>query len=118
MAVEVRVDMRLIGMLIILLAGALIAPTGSMIQAPNFSMFTAPDLSLGNTGFSQISPSDIGSAPILFAPTGYQLLHGGGLGAHFKPRLLTDNWTASMKTSQVNQMFAVLAHGIGNYSVP
>ncbi|MDI6897932.1 hypothetical protein [Methanocella conradii] len=111
--------MRLIGMHIAaLLASILIISTGSTILGPSFSMFSAPTLSLSNAGFNQISPSEAGNAPVIFAPTSYQLLHGGSLSAHFKPRLLTDTWTPSMKASPVNQMFAVLAHGIGNYDVP
>ncbi len=100
-----------------LLAAALIVSLGSTIFAPNFNMFTSPDLSLSNLGFGQISPSQVGKAPILFAPTGIQLLHGGGIGAHFKPKLMTNNWTSSMKQSEVNQMFALLARGIGKKSV-
>jgi hypothetical protein len=31
---------------------------------------------------------------------------------------MTNNWTSSMKTSSINQMFAILSHGIGNKNVP
>lgn len=101
-----------------LLSVTMLLSLGTTITAPEFSMFTAPTLTLGNLGFNQISPSQIGKTPILFAPTNMQLLHGGELGAHFKPKLLTNNWTSSMKQSQVNQMFAILSHGIGNKDVP
>ena len=101
-----------------LLAVTLIVSTGSTIIAPNLNMFTAPDLTLSKIGFSQISPSQIGKTPIVFAPTSGQLLHAGDLGMHFKPRLTTNNWTSSMKQSSINQMFAILSHGIGNKNVP
>jgi hypothetical protein len=100
-----------------LLAVTLLILPGSMIIAPSFDMFSVPDLTLGNLGFNQISPSEIGTTPILFAPRGQDLLHGGGIGAHFKPKLMTNDWTSSMKQSEVNQMFAMMAQGIGIGSV-
>jgi len=117
--VEVRVVMNMMRLLIAaLLAVTLIVSLGSTIIAPNFNMFRSPDLSLKNIGFNQISPSEIGKTPLLFAPTSQQLLFGGSLGMHFKPKLMTNNWTSSMKTSSINQMFAILSHGIGNKNVP
>jgi hypothetical protein len=71
----------------VLLAVTLIISVGSTIVAPNFNMFKSPDLSLGNLGFNQISPSQVGNTPILLAPTSRELLYGGQMGAHFKPKL-------------------------------
>lgn len=92
-----------------LLAVALTAPIGSTIFAPNFNMHTAPDLTLGDVGFNQLSISDVGKTPILFAPSSRDLMFSGGIGAHYKPKLLTSNWAPSMKTSTVNQMFAMMS---------
>jgi hypothetical protein len=101
-----------------LLAVTLLLSLGSTIIAPGLNMFSAPALTTYSTGFNQISPSQIGNTPILLAPSYKQLLTGGQMGSHFKPKLMTNNWTSSMKQSQVNQMFAVLAHGIGSKDVP
>ncbi len=114
LVVEVRVVMKMIRLLIAaLLAAALILATGSTIMAPNLKLFSSPDLSLGTLGFNQMSYSDIGKTPILFAPSSRDLMFGGGIGAHYKPKLMTNNWTSSMKTSQINQMFAMMLQGIG-----
>jgi hypothetical protein len=96
-----------------LLAVSLTASMGSMIAAPNFNMFSSPDISLSNLGFNQLSPSEIGKTPILFAPSSRDLMFGGGIGAHYKPKLMTNNWGSSMKTSEINQMFAMMAMGLG-----
>lgn len=77
------------------------------------SMFTAPSFSIYNTGFGQISPSEIGKTPILFAPSQKDLFSGSFMGTHVMPKLMTPNWTSSMKTSPLNQMFALMADGVG-----
>ncbi len=102
----------------VLLAVALTVSLGSTIFGPNFNMFSVPDLSLKNLGFNQIGPSGVGGSPIVLAPTGQQLLHAGDIGTHVRPKLMTGNWTSSMKGSEVNQMFALLSRGIGNPYAP
>ncbi|BAI61306.1 hypothetical protein MCP_1234 [Methanocella paludicola SANAE] len=93
-----------------LLAVAVLVSTG---YAASASMFSFPSLSIGSMGFGQISASDIGSKPIIFAPSNADLFSGNFLGTHVKPKLTVNNWTSSMKTSPVNQMFALMANGIG-----
>jgi hypothetical protein len=97
-----------------LLAAVLISFSGA-ITVPG--LFSAPSFSMYHTGFNQISPSKIGTSPILYAPSMTQLLNGGSSGMHMKPILMTSNWSSSMKTSPVNQMFAILSRGIGNNNV-
>ncbi len=102
-----------------LLAVTLVAATGSTIMAPNFNMFSAPDLSLKNLGFGQIQPSQLSTTPILMAPSSLELMYGSKLsGGHIKPKLMTNNWAPSMKTSTINQMFSMMALGIGSKNVP
>ena len=97
-----------------LLAVAILVSAGYTATA---SMFTAPTFSIGKTGFSQISPSEIGKSSIIFAPSTNDLFSGGFLTTHVKPKLLTSNWASSMKTSQVNQMFAMMLNGLGRKSL-
>ena len=82
--------------------------------AGSASMFSAPIFSSLHTGFSQLSPSQVGKTPILYAPSQNQLL-GGTLNssAHFQPHFDTGSWSSSMKTSGINQMFALLSSGLG-----
>lgn len=94
-----------------LLSVAILVSAGYTAAA---SMFTMPTFSIGGTGFSQISPSDIGKTPIIFAPSQKDLFSGGLLGTHVKPKLMTSDWTSSMKTSGINQMFAMMANGLGS----
>jgi hypothetical protein len=107
-----------------LLAVALLTlVTGDEIIAPDFNVLSAPTFnipafSIYNTGFNQLSTSQIGQTPILFAPSENDLLNGGGLGSQFEPHLETGDWSSSMETSPVNQMFSILSHGIGNDNVP
>ena len=78
------------------------------------SMFSAPTFSNLHTGFSQLSPSQVGKTPILYAPSQNQLLKGAlNTSAHFMPRLGTGTWTQSLKTSPVNSMFAMMSSGLG-----
>jgi hypothetical protein len=106
-----------------LLAVALLSiAAGDNIIAPDFNVLSAPALpasniqafSIYNTGFNQLSPSEVGQTPILFAPSENDLLNGGKLGASFSPHLLTQNWTSSMQTSGINQMFQMMSAGLGN----
>ena len=97
-----------------LLAVALIADIGSTIMAPSMSMFSAPDLSIKNLGFGQISSSQVGKEPIIFAPQNILLMRGAELAPNIKPRLMTNNWSASMKGSSINQMFALMSTGLGS----
>jgi hypothetical protein len=108
--------MKLMRLLIAaLLAVTLIASLGA-ITAPQFSMFSAPSFSIYHTGFNQISPSQVGKTSILFAPSQSQMLSGLSTDKHFKPKLMTNNWGSSMKTSGVNQMMAMMMNGIGKKS--
>ncbi len=108
--------MKLMRLLIAaLLAVSLIVPLSS-IAAAQSTMFAAPTFTVGHTGFNQLSPSQVGKSPILFAPSNMELLHGGGIGAHFKPRLQTNSWTPSMKSSGVNQMIAMMSGALRSKS--
>ncbi len=100
-----------------LLAAMLAAFTGSTIVAPNLNRFTSPIMSFNHPGFNPISPSQIGTSPSIFAPLGNDLLYGGGIGSHFKPKLMTNNWTNSMQQSEINQMFVILARGVGHNNI-
>ncbi len=93
-----------------LLAAALLVSAG---YAASASMFSFPTFSIGSMGFGKISSSDIGNKPIIVAPSNADLFSGNFLGTHIKPKLTVANWTSSMKTSPVNQMFALMANGIG-----
>lgn len=95
-----------------LLAVTLLTTMCGVISAP-MNMFSAPTFSMGNTGFNQLLPSDVGKTPILFAPSSHDLFNSLDTNRHFKPRLQTQNWTSSMKTSGVNQMFAMLSSAVG-----
>ena len=104
--------MKIIEVCIAALLAAMVFSSVSL--AASASMFSAPILSTSNIGFGQISPSEIGKTPIIFAPTEKNLFGNiGNVGGHMKPMLMTGNWTSSMKTSPVNQMFSLLASGIG-----
>jgi len=93
-----------------LLAAVLLIFAG---YAASASMFSFPAFPSGIMSFSKISASDIGSKPIIVAPSNADLFSGNFLGTHVKPKLTVSNWTSSMKTSPVNQMFALMANGIG-----
>ena len=104
--------MKIIEVWIAALLAVLVLSSVSLAAAA--SMFTSPILSTSGIGFGQISPSEIGKTPILYAPSEKQLLGNiGNIGGHIKPMLMTSNWASSMKTSPVNQMFALLSGGIG-----
>jgi hypothetical protein len=105
--------MKMIKLLIAaLLAISLLASTGSMITAPS-NLNSFPDMSNMKFGFSQLSTSDVGKTPILFAPSQKQLLNISAVGSHVKPRLMTNNYSSSLKNSGINQMFAMMAQGLG-----
>jgi hypothetical protein len=107
-------------LLVAVLLAVLLASSLGAFSIPN--LFSSPTFSTFHTGFSQVSPSEIGSTPILFAPRQADLLNGNMLNGHIKdrsikPTLMTSNWTSSMKTSPVNEMFAMMAMGIGGKSM-
>jgi hypothetical protein len=94
---------------------------GDNIIAPDFNILSAPTLnvqpfSIYNTGFNQLSTSQIGQTPILFAPSESDLLNAGNINTKFEPNLETGNWTSSMQTSGINQMFELMSQGIGSNS--
>lgn len=93
-----------------LLAAAILVSAG---YAASASMFSFPALSIGSMGFGKITASDIGNKPIIIAPSNADLFTGNFMGTHVKPKLTVSNWTSSMKTSPLNQMFALMADGIG-----
>ncbi len=103
---------KLIVLLSALLAVMLLTTMCGDITAP-MNMFSSPTFSMGNTGFNQLSTSDIGKTPILFAPSTKDLFSTLDPSRHFMPHLTTQNWTSSMKTSGVNQMFAMLSSAVG-----
>jgi len=102
-----------IALLTIALGDNIIAPDFNVLSAPILPTLNVPAFSIYNTGFNQLSPSQVGTTPILFAPSENDLLNGGKLGASFTPHLLTQNWTSSMQTSGINQMFEMMSAGLG-----
>ncbi len=102
--------MKMIKLYIAVLLAAAILVSG---YAASASLFSFPTFSIGSAGFGKISASDIGTKPIIFAPSNADLFSGNFMGTHVKPKLTVSNWTSSMKTSPLNQMFALMAHGIG-----
>jgi hypothetical protein len=103
----------LAAMVLPMMAGAFSIP---QVGIPQLNMFKVPSLTTGSTGFSQLSTSDIGNTPIIFAPSEKTLLDGGGVNAHYTPFLQTPNWGSSMKTSGVNQMFMMMEKGLASKS--
>lgn len=113
--------MKMLRLLVAVLLAVLLASSLGAFSMPGFNMFSSPSFSLYNTGFNQISPSEIGKTPILFAPSQSNMMNGDMLNGHIldksiKPKLMTSNWTSSMKTSPINEMFAMMAMGIGGKS--
>lgn len=99
----------------VLALAVLMMSTGSIISAPMFgnSMFSSPAFGISHTGFNQLAPSQVGRSPILFAPSMSQLFSVPSVGSHIRPMLETQNRTSSLKTSPVNQMFAMMSMGLG-----
>jgi len=120
--VEVRVVMKKMNILLtaVLAAMVLTMMTGAFsipqIGIPQLNMFKVPTLTTGSTGFSQLSTSDVGTTPIIFAPSQSLLMNGGGVNAHYTPFLQTSSWGSSMKTSGVNQMFMMMEKGLAKKS--
>lgn len=103
-----------VALLTIAMGDNIIAPDFNILSAPTIPTLNTPGFSIYDTGFNQLSPSQIGTTPILYAPSEEDLLYGGGLSSTFEPHLLTQNWTSSMQTSGINQMFEMMSEGLGS----